>query len=112
MPKNKTKFSDSWLSNPKYNGWLSKKDESTARCSYCCKVVYVSNMGEAALRSHKKVKDTVKDHHNTVVQFHLSSRKKHQIPLKHQSPLKHYLHLFQNKILVNMLVLLRWLKVL
>ena len=31
MPKNKTKFFDSRLSNPECNGWLSKKDESTAR---------------------------------------------------------------------------------
>ena len=54
MPKNKSKFSKSWLSNPEYDGWLSKKDESTARCSNCCKDVDVSNMGEAALRSHKK----------------------------------------------------------
>ena len=66
MPKNKTKFSDSWLSNPEYNGWLSKKDESTARCSHC-KNVDVSNIGEAALRiQKKKVKDIVKDHHNAV----------------------------------------------
>ena len=56
MPKSKTKVFDSWLSNPEYNGWLSKKDESTARYSYCCKDVDVSNMGEAALRSHKKSK--------------------------------------------------------
>ena len=104
MPKNKTKFSDSWLSNPEYDGWLSKKDGSTARCFYCCKDVDVSNMVEAALRSHKYVKDIVKDHHN--VAFHLSSRK------KHQSPLKHHLDLFQSKIRVNLLVLVRWLKVL
>ena len=56
MPKNKNKFSDSWLSNPECNGWLSKKHESTASCSYCCKDVDVSNMVEAALRSHEKSK--------------------------------------------------------
>ena len=55
MPKSKT-ISDSWLSNPEYNDSLSKKDEVTARCSYCCKDVDVSNMGEAALRIHKKSK--------------------------------------------------------
>ena len=56
MPKNKNRFSDSWLSNPEFNGWLSKKHELTASCSYCCKDVDVSSMGEAALRSHKKSK--------------------------------------------------------
>ena len=52
MPKTKTKFSDSWISNPEYNDWLSKKDEPTARFSY----VDVSNMSRAALRKHKKSK--------------------------------------------------------
>ena len=74
MPKNKTKFSDSCFSNPEYNGWLSKKDGSTARCSYCCKDVDLSNMGKAALRSHKKSKGRCKCikyfiKHNEILMF-------------------------------------------
>ena len=47
-------FSDLWLTIPEYNGWLRKKNDTTAICKYCCKDINVSNMGEQALKSHMK----------------------------------------------------------
>ena len=59
MPRYKTKFAESWLSNSEYNGWLSKKSDSLAHCKYCVKDIDVSNMGETAIKSHMKGKKHV-----------------------------------------------------
>ena len=59
MPRYKTKFAESWLSNSEYNGWLSKKSDSLAQCKYCVKDIDVSNMGETAIKSHMKGKKHV-----------------------------------------------------
>ena len=53
MPR-ESHFSDLWLTMPEYNGWLRKKNDTTAICKYCCKDINVSNMGEQALKSHMK----------------------------------------------------------
>ena len=56
MPKRKTKFSEVWLKNPDYSGWLSRRSDSLAYCSFCCKEIDISNMGESSLKSHLKSK--------------------------------------------------------
>ena len=56
MPKRKTKFSELWLKNPDYVGWLSRRSDGLAYCSYCCKEIDISNMGESSLKSHLKSK--------------------------------------------------------
>ena len=56
MPKYVTKFSESWLTNPEYKSWLAKKNDSTASCKICMKDIDISNMGEAAVKSHMKGK--------------------------------------------------------
>ena len=37
-----------------YLGWVQKKNESTAYCTYCAKDINISNMGEAALAIWKE----------------------------------------------------------
>ena len=85
-----TIINSSWLSDPKFSGWLGKHPLSLhkARCILCCKDIDLGNMGKGALRSHAdgakhKVKEkhtlkikqeqmpfinfvTVKDEHKTV----------------------------------------------
>ena len=85
-----TNFNSSWLSDPKFSGWLGKHPSSLhkARCILCCKDIDLGNMGKGALRSHAdgakhkakekhtlKIKEeqmpltnfvTVKDEHKTV----------------------------------------------
>ena len=56
MPKRKMKFSKLWLKNPNYVGWLSRRSDGLAYCSYCCKEIHISNMGESSLKSHLKSK--------------------------------------------------------
>ena len=56
MPKRKAKFSKLWLKNPDYVGWLSRRSDGLAYCSYCCKEIDISNMGESSLKSHLKSK--------------------------------------------------------
>lgn len=56
MPKYTTKFSESWFTNPEYKSWLAKKNDLTATCKICVKDIDISNMGEAALKSHMKGK--------------------------------------------------------
>ena len=56
MPKIKMKFSELWLKNLDYVGWLSKRSHGLDYCSYCCKEIDISNMGESSLKSHLKCK--------------------------------------------------------
>ena len=91
MPRYKTKFAESWLSNSEYNGWLSKKSDSLAHCKYCVKDIDVSNMGEMAIKSHMKRKKHVqKSHHRRNQASHqiVFPRSVFQIP-KSQSHLNH-----------------------
>lgn len=54
MPSN-CHFQIKWLENPEYKKWLDRGTvESKAKCSMCRKEFDISNMGEAALKSHKK----------------------------------------------------------
>ena len=55
MPRD-TSFSNLWLQTKEYLGWVQKKNESTAYCTYCAKDINISNMGEAALVSHMEGK--------------------------------------------------------
>ena len=50
----KTYFNDSWLINKEYSEWIKKCDSSELAfyCSWCCKKVKLSNMGEKAVRNH------------------------------------------------------------
>jgi len=52
----KGSFSERWLDNPAYNDWLVQcsGNRHRARCKVCMKDVDISNMGEAALKSHAK----------------------------------------------------------
>ncbi|XP_070554389.1 uncharacterized protein [Ptychodera flava] len=55
MPPGKCVFNDLWLKQPEYLGWLERaQDKSSAKCKLCEKTFDVSNMGEAALKSHAK----------------------------------------------------------
>ena len=56
MPKRKTKFSELWLKNRDYVAWLSRRSDGLSCCSYCCKEIDISNMGESSLKSHLKSK--------------------------------------------------------
>ena len=53
-----TTFSDRGLSDSRFSDWLRKveRNESSAKCSYCCKIFHISNMGESGLTSHMKGK--------------------------------------------------------
>ena len=53
-----TTFSDRWLSDSRFSDWLRKVEgnESSAKCSYCCKIFDILNMGESGLASHMKGK--------------------------------------------------------
>ncbi|XP_030847404.1 uncharacterized protein LOC115926629 [Strongylocentrotus purpuratus] len=55
MPGN-CHFKDAWLEHPDYRGWILKEssDLGTARCAVCMCKFSVRNMGEAAVKSHKK----------------------------------------------------------
>lgn len=52
----KCTFKDSWLTNDAYKAWLQRcaSDKRSARCSWCMKNIDISNMGEAALKSHAR----------------------------------------------------------
>jgi len=56
MPKNRSLFQDNWLGEDRFKDWVRKKDDSTAKCSYCWKDISIGNMREAALTSHVKSK--------------------------------------------------------
>lgn len=49
-------FKDAWLEHPDYRDWILKEssDLGTARCAVCMCKFSVRNMGEAAVKSHKK----------------------------------------------------------
>ena len=50
-----TTFSDCWLSDSWFSDWLRKVEANeSAKCSYCCKIFDISNMGESGLTSHMK----------------------------------------------------------
>ena len=53
-----TTFSDRRLSDSWFSDWLRKVEgnESSAKCSYCCKIFDILNMGESGLTSHMKGK--------------------------------------------------------
>ena len=55
MPGN-CHFRDAWLENVVYKEWILKVSSKpdTARCKFCLSNFNVSNMGEAALKSHMK----------------------------------------------------------
>ena len=54
MPKGKCVFNQKWLENCEYSGWLKEDaNKHSAKCSLCSKTFDISNMGEAAVRSHK-----------------------------------------------------------
>ena len=54
MPKGKCVFNQKWLENCEYSGWLKEDaNKHIAKCSVCSKTFDISNMGEAAVRSHK-----------------------------------------------------------
>lgn len=57
-----TSFNSTWLTNPKYLGWLEKvKDKPClAFCRPCHKEIALSNMGKRALDSHAKSKKHMK----------------------------------------------------
>ena len=49
----KCTFTNKWVTNPTYSAWISKdKDPHKAKCVVCCKSFDISNMGEAAVKSH------------------------------------------------------------
>ena len=53
MPGRATYFNGHWLTNPLYKGWIKKKDNKTALCSFCDnKVIDISSLGETALKQH------------------------------------------------------------
>ena len=56
MPK-KPKFSENWLVNLTYNGWVSKKCEFAGMCPQCFKDMDISTIGEKLRKSHKKSKN-------------------------------------------------------
>ena len=52
-------FNTAWLANKEYKAWLMRDAgnlDTMAMCRYCLKSFDISNMGEAALRSHMKRK--------------------------------------------------------
>ena len=53
-----TTFCGHWLSDSRFSDWLRKVEgnESSAKCSYCCKMFDILNMGESGLTSHMKGK--------------------------------------------------------
>lgn len=50
----KSKFQKSWLDRPEYKNWLQedRQDQHKAFCCVCRRSFDVTNMGEAALKSH------------------------------------------------------------
>ena len=51
----KCKFQDAWLKATNYKSWLVKDSNTTrAKCGLCDRAFDISNMGEAALKSHMK----------------------------------------------------------
>ena len=58
----KCTFSQAWLNNGQYQSWIARTSDgskSRARCRLCQKDFDVSNMGEAALKSHMSGKKHV-----------------------------------------------------
>jgi hypothetical protein len=49
-------YNPEWESNAVYQTWIRpfKADKTKAICSVCDKIIDISNMGEAALKSHTK----------------------------------------------------------
>ena len=49
----KCKFQDEWIYHGEYRQWIARTpSKCMARCRLCMKDLDVSNMGEAALKSH------------------------------------------------------------
>lgn len=49
----KCTFTNAWITNTNYSAWISKdKDPHKAKCVVCPKTFDISNMGEAAVKSH------------------------------------------------------------
>ena len=49
----KCTFSNKWVSMPDYSPWITKDpDPRKAKCIKCHKSFNISNMGEAAVKSH------------------------------------------------------------
>ena len=50
-------FQEKWLHDPRFKGWVKKKDAVTALSTYCFnKEIKVGSMGESALTGHAKGK--------------------------------------------------------
>ena len=50
MPNKFTYFQESWLSDSRFESWVSRsKDKGNAWCKLCKKDIMLSNMGERAL---------------------------------------------------------------
>ena len=50
-------FQNSWLEDPRFRGWIKKKDDTTAYCTYCFyKPIDLNAMGASALVSHARGK--------------------------------------------------------
>lgn len=57
-------FQEEWLTNSKYKLWVSKLNNTTAKCNLCSKDIDLSTMGSGALDSHangKKHSQKMKD---------------------------------------------------
>lgn len=52
-------FQDNWLDNVDFKDLLIKLDDHRAKCAICKTVIFLSNMGESALRSHASGKKHV-----------------------------------------------------
>ena len=63
----KFKFQDRWLNERQFSKWIAGADTSLneANCRVCQKSFDISNMGEAALRSHMHSK-----RHTTAMEFY------------------------------------------
>ena len=68
MLKNKCIFQAKWLDDPCYSQWLKKESDEVAVCSYCKKEINIGNMGETALTSHLKGKETPRNFKNFLYQ--------------------------------------------
>ena len=66
MSSKQTYFKNEWLQKLEYKGWLEAgADNTTAYCKKCRKHFKLSNMGEAAIKSHLYVisnPDLVQNH--------------------------------------------------
>lgn len=60
MPPGKCIFNERWLKQTEYASWLERNaDKYRARFKLCMKTFEISNIGEPAIRSHKKEPSTV-----------------------------------------------------